>query len=146
MSASALPPPAGSAPRAEKGPRRRPGQVLECGWCGGPVKVAQVGRTPKWCSDSCRHRAWEARRAAANGDAAVRVVDRTVEVERAVRVVEQVEVPTLPRGTEWAPALHELARQLDAGRVYDRDLGALADGLTEVLNALQRRPAFRGPP
>ena len=70
-------------------------------------------------------------------------LDRIVEVERAVRVVEQVEVPTLPKGPGWVPALHELARQLDAGRVYDRDLGALADGLTEVLDAMHRRPAFR---
>lgn len=104
-----------------------------------------AGRSPPaWCSDSCRHRAWEAGRAATRGNAAVRVVDRTVEVERAVRVVEQVEVPTMPRGAGWAPALHELARQLDAGRVYDRDLGPLADGLAEVLNAMGRRPGFGG--
>ena len=143
MSPPASSPAVGPGPGAERVPRRRPGQLLECGWCGGQVKVARVGRTPKWCSDSCRHRAWEARRASANGDTAVRVVDRTVEVERAVRVVEQVEVPTLPKGPGWVPALHELARQLDAGRVYDRDLGALADGLTEVLDAMHRRPAFR---
>ncbi len=143
MSSAASPPPDAQRLGALSAPRRRPGQVLECGWCGGQVTVARVGRTPKWCSDSCRHRAWEARRAA-RGDPAVRVVDRTVEVERVVRVVEQVEVPTLPKGPAWAPALHELARQLDAGRVYDRDLGALADSLTEVLDALRRRPAFRG--
>ena len=143
MSPPASPPADGPGRGAEAVPRRRPGQLLECGWCGGQVKVARVGCTPKWCSDRCRHRAWEARRASANGDGPVRVVDRTVEVDRALRVVEQVEVPTLPKGPGWAPALHELARQLDAGRVYDRDLGALADGLTEVLNAMHRRPTFR---
>ena len=105
MSPPASPPADGPGRGAEGVPRRRPGQLLECGWCGGQVKVARVGRTPKWCSDSCRHRAWEARRASVSGDTAVRVVDRTVEVERAVRVVEQVEVPTLPKGPGWVPTL-----------------------------------------
>lgn len=76
-----------------------------------------------------------------------RVVERVerveVEVEREVHVVEQVEVPVTPRGPGWAPALAELARQLDSGRVYDRDLLALAQGLNEVLQALDRRPAWR---
>lgn len=118
---------------------------MECGWCGGSVTVARVGRTPKWCSDSCRHRAWEVRRATSSGALAVRVVDRIVEVEveRAVPVVVQVEMPTLPKGPGWAPALHVLARQLDSGRVYDRDLAALAEGITEVLDALSRRPGLR---
>ena len=49
----------------------------------------------------------------------------------------------MPRGAAWAPALTELVRQLDAGRVYDRDLVALAQALNEVLQALDRRPAWR---
>lgn len=144
MTSRTSPPPAELEAEARGAARRRPGQLLECGWCGGQITVARVGRTPKWCSDSCRHRAWEARRATTSGDAAVRVVDRAVEVERFVRVVEQVEVQALPKGAAWAPALHELARQLDAGRVYDRDLGALADGLADVLEALHRRPSRGG--
>lgn len=38
------------------------------------------GRTPKWCSQSCRTRAWAARRAVKAGDAEVRIVDRPIEV------------------------------------------------------------------
>jgi hypothetical protein len=126
---------------ASKKGRRRPGQSLLCGWCGGQITVRATGRTPKWCSNTCRHRAWEASRAAASGAVAVRVVDRTVEVERAVTVVEQVEVPVTTKGAGWIVALHELARQLNTGRVYDRDLPVMADALNEVLDAYARRPA-----
>ena len=124
--------------------RRRPGQLIACGWCGQQIALARVGRTPKWCSDTCRHRAWEAARAAAAGVLAVRVVDRTVEVEVPVPVVERVEVPVARSGAAWAPVLLQLARQIDAGRVYDRDLPALGDALGEVLRSLARRgPAGR---
>jgi len=61
---------------------RRPGQTLACGWCGSPILLPARGRIPKWCSSSCRHRAWELTRAAASGRAAVQVVDRAVEVDR----------------------------------------------------------------
>jgi hypothetical protein len=71
----------------------------------------------------------------------VRVVDRAIEVERPVTVVERVEVPGTPRGAGWIAALHELARQLNTGRIYDRDLPALNDALNEVLDAYARRPA-----
>lgn len=131
----------GSSPPAQRsGPvaRRRPGQVLECGWCGSSITVAAVGRTPKWCSDTCRHRAWETRRAAASATVPVRVVDRVVEVERDVVTVQQVEVAVLPKGPAWGPALRELARQVDTGQVYDRDLGAVAEGVSVVLEALAR--------
>src|SRR5665647_1374429 len=49
---------------------RRPGQSIACGWCGSPIVVPGQGRVPKWCSSSCRHRAWELTRAAASGLAA----------------------------------------------------------------------------
>jgi hypothetical protein len=122
---------------------RRPGQTLACGWCAGPIALAVTGRTPKWCSDSCRHRAWETSRAATTGAVAVRVVDRVVEVDKPVPVVQNVEIPTLPKGAGWVDALHELARQLNAGRVYDRDLPALAGALDTVIAALTRRPGLR---
>lgn len=125
--------------RARRPVRRRSGQLIACGWCGQQITVARVGRTPKWCSDTCRHRAWEATQAAAVGVLAVRVVDRTVEVEVPVPVVERVEVPIAPSGAAWAPVLLQLARQIDAGRVYDRDLLALDDALGEVLRSLNRR-------
>lgn len=106
------------------------------------MSVARVGRTPKWCSDTCRHPAWETRRALASGAVPVRVVDRAVEVERLVPTVERVEVVASPKGSAWAPTLQELAKQLDTGRVYDRDLDVVADGVTAVFEALTRRLAL----
>ena len=122
---------------------RRPGQTLACGWCGSPIELPARGRTPKWCSSSCRHRAWELTRAAASGRAAVQVVDRVVEVDRLVTVVQEVPVTTVPKGAEWPAALAQLATALDIGRVYDRDLPALAQALADVADALDRRPGWR---
>ena len=137
----------GSSPpaAAAKNRRRRPGQVLLCGWCAGQITLRATGRTPTWCSDTCRHRAWETSRAAASGAAAVRVVDRTIEVQVPVIVVEHVEVPTTPKGPGWVPALHELAAQIDTGKIYDRDLTALAGGVDALITALNRRHGPRRP-
>ena len=135
--------PGAGPPAAAKSPRRRPGQVLLCGWCAGQITLRTTGRTPKWCSGTCRHRAWETSRAAATGRAAVTIVDRMIELEVPVTVVEHVEVPTTPKGPGWAPALHELAAQIDTGKVYDRDLTALADGVDALITALNRRPGLR---
>lgn len=122
---------------------RRPGQTLACGWCGSPILLRARGRTPKWCSSSCRHRAWELTRAAASGHAAIQVVDRVVEVDRLVTVVREVPVATVPTGAAWPAALAQLATALDSGRVYDRDLPALAQALAGVADALDRRPGWR---
>ncbi len=122
---------------------RRPGQTLACGWCESPILLPARGRTPKWCSSSCRHRAWELTRAAASGRAAVQVVDRVVELERLVTVVQEVPVATVPQGAAWPAALAQLAAALDTGRVYDRDLPALAQALADVAAALDRRPRWR---
>jgi len=122
---------------------RRPGQTLACGWCGSPILLPARGRIPKWCSSSCRHRAWELTRAVASGRAAVQVVDRVVEVDRLVTFVQEVPVTTVPKGAEWPAALAQLATALDAGRVYDRDLPALAQALADVADALDRRPGWR---
>jgi hypothetical protein len=122
---------------------RRPGQTLACGWCGSPILLPARGRIPKWCSSSCRHRAWELTRAAASGRAAVQVVDRVVEVDRLVTVVQEVPVATVPQGAAWPAALAQLATALDTGRVYDRDLPALAEALAGVADALGRRPGGR---
>ena len=75
--------------RRSRSPRRA-GQTLACGWCGSTILLPVRGRIPKWCSSSCRHRAWELTRAAASGRAAVQVVDRFVEVDRLVTVVQEV--------------------------------------------------------
>jgi hypothetical protein len=64
-----------------------------------------------------------------------------IEVDKSVPVVEQV--PVSPHGRAWPGALADLVTELDAGRVYDRDLPALADALARVLAALDRRPGWR---
>jgi len=134
------PDPASTQKPTPKRTPRRPGQTLACGWCGTPILLPARGRVPKWCSSSCRHRAWELTRAAASGHAAVHVVDRVVEVDKPVPVVEQV--PVSPHGPAWPSALSDLVIELDKGRIYDRDLPALADALGQVLNALDRRPGW----
>lgn len=116
---------------------RRPGQVVECGWCGGPIAVAARGRVPKWCSSSCRHRAWEQTRAAESDRAAVRVVDRVVETQS-----RPARAPThgaWPKGPAWATALDQLTHQLETGRVCDRDLVVIATATVALNEALSRR-------
>jgi hypothetical protein len=122
---------------------RRQGQTLACGWCGSLILLPARGRTPKWCSSSCRHRAWELTRAAASGRAAVKVVDRVVEVDRLVTVLQEVPVTTVAKGAASPAALAQLATALDTGRIYDRDLPALARALADVADALDRRPGWR---
>ena len=81
---------------------------------------------PSWCSSSCRHRAWEARRANRGQTTEVRIVTRTVEANGpAVRTVE-VPVPTEPHSAEdWAALLELFATRLAQGRIYRRDLPTL---------------------
>lgn len=128
-----------------KRPPRRAGQTLSCGWCSREFTPATRGRTPKWCSQTCRQRAWEQSRAARSGLAAIDVVQQIVEVEKVVKkeVVQRVEVPLRPSRRDWPTLLTDLVDQLDRDRIYDRDLGELAKALNEVWQALERRPAFR---
>lgn len=125
---------------------RAPGQVLACGWCDGPVVVQVRGRMPKWCSATCRTRASERRRAAAEGLASVTVVDRDVERVRTVKVVQhhtrnvEVEVVRWPSTTsDWVTALRDLTRRVETGRVYDRDLEGLGEAVNGLVAALIRR-------
>jgi hypothetical protein len=104
-----------------------------CGWCTGTITVKATGRLPKWCSPSCRQRAWEQSRAAASGLTAVRVVERRVEIP----------TPIPLRRHDWPHLLRDLARQLEDGRIYDRDLLALAEALNAVHDAYNRRPFVR---
>jgi hypothetical protein len=118
-------------PAAAGGDRRRAASA--CGWCGTAMEPKARGRIPKWCSASCRQRAWEQARAATSGRSAVQVVERRVEVP----------VPMPPTRRDWPRLLDELARQIDDGRVYDRDLDGLTFALTAVLDAVGRRPYVR---
>lgn len=127
--------------------KRRPraaGGVIECAWCGQPTPIPARGRVPKWCSSSCRHRAWEQRRAAASGLCAVEVVERTVETVTVQSVVKPepvtVHVERRPQSaSEFAQVLLDLAHRLDTGRIYDRDLATLHAPITALLDALLRR-------
>lgn len=119
---------------------------MECGRCGGPVIVQVRGRMPNWCSATCRTRASERRRAAAEGLAAVKVVDRDVERVRTVKVVQhhtrnvEVEAIRWPSATsDWITALGDLTRRVETGRVYDRDLENLAAAVNELVGAMVRR-------
>lgn len=108
---------------------RRPGAGQGC------------GRIPKWCSPACRQRAWEQARAAASGRSAVEIVERVVQPPPSPPVATPAEPVTPTRG-DWVP-LRELADQLDAGRIYARDLPDLAAALTDVLAGYDRHPKSR---
>ena len=107
--------------------------VHVCGWCGRRIIVKATGRLPKWCSPSCRQRAWEQARAAASGRSAVQVVERRVEVP----------VPLPPTRRDWPRLLGELAAQLNDGRIYNRDLDDLSVAMNKVLDAVDRRTYIR---
>lgn len=117
-------------PSPPAAPDRR-SAARSCVWCRGAIDVKPLGRIPKWCSATCRQRAWELRRAAASGRAAVEIVERLVAVPTPTR--------SAPAHGEWVDLLHELAAQLDAGRIYDRELVDLAAALRELRAAWTRR-------
>jgi hypothetical protein len=133
-------PPTGPARPDEAGAtadgRDRLTAATTCGWCGGPITPRSRGPIPKWCSATCRHRAWEQTRAAASARAAVQVVERRVEIP----------VPLQQTRRDWPKLLGELSRQLDDGRLYDRDLPGLGRALEPVLQAYRWRARLTGAP
>lgn len=125
-------------PEAADSKRRTTGRrnaATDCAWCGLPITRRNRGPIPKWCSATCRHRAWEKNRAAASGRSAVEVVERRVEVP--------IPVPVTPARRHWPGLLDELARQVDDGRIYDRDLLDLSDALGRVFESYRRRAYVR---
>ncbi len=121
---SADPPGDTTAARAVKVP---------CAWCGARITPGARGPLPKWCSATCRHRAWEQTRAAASGRSAVEVVERRIKIP----------VPLSPTRRDWPRVLAELAAQLEDGRLYDRDLAPLATAMATAVAALRRRMSLR---
>jgi hypothetical protein len=65
------------------------------------------------------------------------VVERVVEVQ----VVDQLP----PLREQWPTLLYELTAQLDAGRIYSRDLPELTLALEQLTAAVQRRQNSRRP-
>jgi hypothetical protein len=51
----------------------------------------------------------------------------------------EVPIPAAPRRQDWPRLLGDLARQLDDGRIYGRDLLPLSVALNGVLDAFTRR-------
>ncbi len=126
------------SPKAGSSVEGRDGRTAAtaCGWCGGPITPGRRGPIPKWCSATCRHRAWEQARAAASGLSAVELVERRIEVQ----------VPLVPTRRDWPGLLGQLASQLNDGRIHDRDLPALARALEPLLQAYRRRAHMTGAP
>jgi hypothetical protein len=105
-----------------------------CGWCQRPITPRSRGPIPKWCSATCRHRAWEQSRAAASGRSAVEIVERVVTV-----AVPPPPSASRPRQLTWADLLRELAFQVERGTVYDRHLPAIAAAVDDVMCAVRLR-------
>lgn len=81
-------------------PRRldeRPSEVT-CEWCQAAIVVGPVGRVPRWCSQTCNTRAYEARRrerhaAEVGAELTLHLVDRygvadSITVERIMEMVK----------------------------------------------------------
>ena len=102
-----------------------------CGWCHRAITPRSRGPIPKWCSATCRHRAWEQARATASGRSAVEIVERVVAVP--------APPASAPGQRVWLDLLRQLAAQVEQGTVYDRHLAAIATALDDVLRALHRR-------
>ncbi len=115
--------------------RARRAAATACGWCGGPITPRGRGPIPKWCSATCRHRAWEQARAAASGRSAIQVVERRVEVSTRIA----------PGRRDWPRLLGDLVRQLNDGQIYDRDLPEVRLGLEDVTEAYNRRASYGRP-
>ena len=89
--------------------------ALECVECGAALSYRGTGRRPRYCSQTCRNRAYEARRAARTGAVATEVVERVVEVEarlNADAVVRWLEghprrLSAVLRGMEWTRELQD---------------------------------------
>jgi hypothetical protein len=120
------------APTPTSGSARRTAASI-CGWCNGPITPRASGPIPKWCSATCRKRAWEQTRAAASGRSAVQIV------ERVVTPPPPPSNPRPPKHGEWQDVLLELSHQLDRGALYDRDLPVVAGALRDVLASFERR-------
>jgi len=105
---------------------RLPGQRVVCLWCGSSVAVKARGPLPKFCSATCRHRAWEQARAARDGRVAVVAVDRLVAT-----------YPKDARG--WGEHLERLAEDVRRGQLDEGELTAALDLVYAAVARRQRR-------
>lgn len=69
----------------------------------------------------------------------MKVVTRTIEVEKPVRRSVEVAVPTEPRtADDWATFLETFATRLAQGRIYRRDLPALEPAVRRLVEVWNR--------
>lgn len=127
------PPDSATAENRSRSAARR-AAATTCGWCHREITPRSRGPIPKWCSATCRHRAWEQARAAASGRSAVQIVERVVTV-----AAPPPPPASRPRQLAWVDLLRQLAAQVEQGTVYDRHLAAIAAALDDVLRAVHRR-------
>lgn len=96
------------------------------------LSYAGVGRKPRYCSQTCRSRAWEKRRAARDGLIAQEVVERPVEVYKPIDA-EQV--------TQWLSGHpRRLSTVLKLLEWTDEHLGAFRTGLEQSAEGLSLIP------
>jgi hypothetical protein len=129
------PPPLEGAPEeagSSAGTRRA--AATTCGWCHRAITPRSRGPIPKWCSATCRHRAWEQARAAASGRSAVEIVERVVTLPATAPASA-----SRPRQLAWVDLLRQLAVQVEQGTVYDRHLADIATAVDDVMRAVHRR-------
>ncbi len=105
---------------------------LHCIECGVRLFYAGVGRKPRYCSQTCRSRAWEKRRAARDGLIAQEVVERPVEVYKPIDA-EQV--------TQWLSGHpRRLSAVLKMMEWTDEHLEAFRNGLEHSAEELSLIP------
>lgn len=133
LSADAAAPAGATVPlvrEAEFGPRRPgvrlPGQHVVCTWCGSYVAVKSRGPLPRFCSATCRHRAWEQERAARDGRVAVVAVERLV-----------VACPHDAQG--WVKHLERLTSEVRRGQLDEAELTVALDLVYAAVTSRQRR-------
>lgn len=106
--------------------------ALHCVECGMRLFYAGVGRKPRYCSQTCRSRAWEKRRAARDGLIAQEVVERPVEVYKPIDA-EQV--------TQWLSGHpRRLSTVLKLMEWTDEHLAAFRNGLEHSAEELSLIP------
>lgn len=112
--------------------------TIDCAGCGTPVPVKLRGPLPIWCSSTCRHRAWERRRAATDLAHQAQLHDPN---RPAVVLREVVEVPValVPERSEWVGMLAELTRQIAAHELPDGCLAPTYEALTVAINQAAHR-------
>ena len=102
--------------------------ALVCMECGAPLVYRGSGRRPRYCSSSCRHRAWERRRAAAEGLIAKEIVElparptKTTYTRAGVVAWLQDHPRRFAEVVAALPDTAESVRQLDAARRRLRNL------------------------